>query len=587
MGAITSFLQNFLFDRKTTLSEKAVLKKPFTIPSRDMRVQTSLYINVGIVAVAAFLFIPFIGTVPLFDWDEANFAESAREMLVSGDYFTVQINFQTFWEKPPLFIWLQAISMHLFGVTEFAARFPNALAGIVTLLVLFNIGEREFDKRFGLLWVMVYAGSILPHFYFKSGIIDPIFNLFIFLGIYQFVKLTNLERHEKSLRIRNGVLAGIFIGLAVLTKGPVAFLVMALCIVIYIGVKRSLKEISFKELTFYSLTVGLVSFGWFGVGLITDGPYFLVEFIEYQIRLFSTEDAGHGGPFFYHFLVLMVGCFPASIYVFKAFIRQYSDTTSQRNLKAWMIISLFVVLILFSIVKTKIVHYSSFCYFPISFLAAYALHKVYRHRTYFSRSFHIWFVTIGGMISGVLILLPLFLKYKETMLLYLSDYLTDPMAIEAIKAPVEWTGSEMSIGCFYLAAIILAMIYHYKEPILGAGILFVSTLITVQFTMYLIVPKVEAHVQGGVIDFYKSVKGQDAYVESIGFKSYADLFYAERKPGYNVKSLDHEWLKKGDIDKPTYLVRKINRSKEMDELPDLKKLGSQNGYIFYKRDAVK
>jgi hypothetical protein len=94
-------------------------------------------------------------------------------------------------------------------------------------------------------------------------------------------------------------------------------------------------------------------------------------------------------------------------------------------------------------------------------------------------------------------------------------------------------------------------------------------------------------VQGGVIDFYKSVKGQDAYVESIGFKSYADLFYAERQPGYNVKSLDHQWLLRGDIDKPAYLVRKINRTHDMDQMPDLQKLGSQNGYVFYKREAVK
>ncbi|NBO49191.1 MAG: hypothetical protein EBU80_05610 [Chitinophagia bacterium] len=49
------------------------------------------------------LFMHSLGASPLFDWDEINFAESAREMLVSGDYLRVQINFQPFWEKPPLF----------------------------------------------------------------------------------------------------------------------------------------------------------------------------------------------------------------------------------------------------------------------------------------------------------------------------------------------------------------------------------------------------------------------------------------------------------------------------------------------------
>jgi 4-amino-4-deoxy-L-arabinose transferase-like glycosyltransferase len=57
----------------------------------------------GIFIISALLFIPFIGQVHLFDWDEINFAESAREMIASHDYLTVKINFIPFWEKPPLF----------------------------------------------------------------------------------------------------------------------------------------------------------------------------------------------------------------------------------------------------------------------------------------------------------------------------------------------------------------------------------------------------------------------------------------------------------------------------------------------------
>src|SRR5450631_2861476 len=90
-----------------------------------------------IICAASLLFFPFLGVVHLFDWDEINFAECAREMLVTHDYFTVRINFQPFWEKPPLFIWMSAACMKLFGVSEFSARLPDALCGIVTLLVIF------------------------------------------------------------------------------------------------------------------------------------------------------------------------------------------------------------------------------------------------------------------------------------------------------------------------------------------------------------------------------------------------------------------------------------------------------------------
>src|SRR6478672_10102188 len=154
--------------------------------------------NVFITLAALLLFVPFLGAVHLFDLDEINFAECAREMLLTHDYFSVKINYQPFWEKPPVFIWMQALSMTIFGVSEFAARLPNAICGVLTLLVLFNIGRKLYDMRFGLVWTMVYAGSFLPHFYFKSGIIDPWFNLFIFLGIYFLAKLTELDLRDKK-----------------------------------------------------------------------------------------------------------------------------------------------------------------------------------------------------------------------------------------------------------------------------------------------------------------------------------------------------------------------------------------------------
>src|SRR3990170_5723899 len=166
--------------------------------------------NILIIILSSLLFIPFLGAVHLFDWDEINFAECAREMIVTGDYSTVQINFQPFWEKPPLFIWMQAISMNIFGVNEFAARLPNAICGIITLLVLFNIGKKLFDEKFALIWVLAFAGSLLPHFYFKSGIIDPWFNLFIFLGIYFFIEYSAKEK-TKLFNV-NIALSALFIG---------------------------------------------------------------------------------------------------------------------------------------------------------------------------------------------------------------------------------------------------------------------------------------------------------------------------------------------------------------------------------------
>ncbi len=145
------------------MQNKAIFTSLKAMPERYKNRQL-LLIQIGIVLFASLLFIPGLGMAHLFDWDELNFAESAREMLVSGNYFTVQINFEPFWEKPPLFIWMQALSMKLFGVNEFAARLPNALCGITTLLVLFNIGRTVKNIQFGLLWMFMYLCSVLPLF---------------------------------------------------------------------------------------------------------------------------------------------------------------------------------------------------------------------------------------------------------------------------------------------------------------------------------------------------------------------------------------------------------------------------------------
>ena len=195
--------------------------------------------HILIILISGIIFyFPFLGGVYLFDWDEVNFAEIAREMILTKNYLQVQINFQPFFEKPPLFFWLQVLSMKLFGINEFAARFPNALAGLATLLVLYKAGSQLFSKRFGLIWALAYFGSILPQLYFHSGLIDPVFNLFIFIGIWFMIKY-KWKRENATFKYMNDsseiflLLSGLFIGLAILTKGPVdyllRFLIMLVC----------------------------------------------------------------------------------------------------------------------------------------------------------------------------------------------------------------------------------------------------------------------------------------------------------------------------------------------------------------------
>lgn len=527
-----------------------------------------------LIAIGALLFIPFIGTVHLFDWDEINFAESAREMLLTHNYRMVQINFQPFYEKPPLFIWLQALSMHYFGVTAFAARLPNAVCGIITMLVVFNVGRYVFKSQLGILWALFFACSILPQVYFRSGIIDPVFNLFIFLGIFFLFKLSLQNDFEDPKTKRNNrrwnlFFSAVFIGLATLTKGPVAILILVLTASTYFFVNRGKLKVELSEMVIWWIIVALVVAAWLSFQIKANGITFIDEFIKYQIRLFKTEDAGHGGPFFYHFVVLLIGVFPASALIFDSFKKNEYDNISQHFFKRWMVYLLIVVLILFSIVRTKILHYSSLCNFPITFLAAYYMSHLFDGKMKWT-----WRQTVPLLTIGVLIVTVvtggIFVMQRPDVFI---NYIQDDFAKDCLKATVYWTRNDIFYGMGYLLCLVIALfLLQTKNVKWGAYLLIISSALFVSTLMTLIIPRVEKYSQAALIEFFESKKDEPCIIETAGFKSYGHLFYAQ-KP---IPTPDDTLKKK-------YVVTKSNKVENIKPWYwELKETYRKNGWVFFE-----
>ncbi|MBO9732976.1 MAG: glycosyltransferase family 39 protein [Chitinophaga sp.] len=534
-----------------------------------------------IALVAALLFIPFLGAVHLFDWDEINFAEAAREMIVSHNYSQVQIDFRPFWEKPPLFIWMQVGSMMIFGVNDFAARFPNAIIGVATIVSLFAIGKRLVDEKLGFWWALVYAGSWLPHFYFKSGIIDPTFNFFIFLSIYFAYRIT-----YNSRPYRMAILSGLFLGLAVLTKGPVAILVALLTLLVYWLWNKAKIGIGFAHLGLIALFASLTTLLWFGYEIVAHGWWFVNEFVAYQIRLLTTEDAGHGGPFLYHWIVLLIGCFPASTFLFSYLQRRkktiYSTpaATEMKDFKIWMWVLFWVVLILFSIVKTKIVHYSSLCYFPLSFLAAWQVYKIAEGKQLL-KGWNIALIFFIGLVLGLAIaLLPLVGVYKDMLIPYIGD----KFALANLQAIVPWSVTESVYGVGYMILVVISgVLLVRKQVVKGLLCLFLSTIVVIQVTVVHFVPKIEAYSQRAAIDYFISLQGKDVYVKALGYHSYAQHYYTREQPHTNKNYYNLDWLLNGQIDKPAYFICRITDSEPYRQHPNLEVIGEKNGFVFLKR----
>ncbi len=536
--------------------------------SKTLNSLSSIKLSVSIFTVSLCLFLPFLGRTHLFDWDEINFAECAREMLVSGNYLSVQIDFQPFWEKPPLFIWMQVVSMKLFGVSEFSARLPNAICGAVTLSLLFLIGERIRNRNIGLLWAACFGCSLLPHFYFHSGIIDPWFNLFIaisLIGLYEF-----FIRKGKPIIL---FVSAIAAGLAVLTKGPVALLVIGG--VSFLFACFNLKAILNRWLylllwAFVALLAGLSWFIWLW---FAGYQSVISQFIEYQIRLLTQGEAGHGQPWFYHPVVLFFGCFPISIPALAGMIRVIKTQFFQKErsqgseFSLLMLIFFGFVLLLFSAVTTKIVHYSSLCYFPITFFAAEWLNSEKSKSTFTN-----YLTLVLGLITGLAVFaLPFAGMYISNNYSHIAELgiVKDAFAMENLKAEVNWTLCGALPG-FALLVGAIGFVYFLKKqnPNGGYAFLFVANLIMLLTALPLIVPKIERITQGAAIDYFISKQNKRTEIITMGYKSYAQFFYAQKQEGIGLDTV--------------YISKCNSKADILAEKPKLNVLWEKNGFVAYE-----
>ncbi len=528
---------------------------------------------------AAILFLPFLGAVHLFDWDEINFAESAREMMVTGNYQKVQINYQSFWEKPPLFFWLQVMSMKIFGVNEYAARFPNALIGIITLLLVYSFSKKRFGRKIAYLWVFCITGSITPHLYFKSGIIDPLYNLFIFLAVYV-LHLFSLEKDEKK-KTSYSLLLGAAVGLAILTKGPVALIIVLLTLFVYMAFTSFKFFFSIKHFLLVTITALGISLFWFAFELYSNGFTFINEFVSYQADLFKNPVADHGQPFYYHPLVLLFGAFPVSIFALKGLIKRKLDACNpQDNFYLFMMILFWVVLILFSIVKTKIVHYSSCCYLPLTFMAAYQINAF----VFGDKKIAKWQIVLFAFIGVVLAMLIGILPFTDVLKHNIIPLIKDDFAVACLSVDASWNGYEFMLGSMLLSMVFVTCHYLFRNESAKGFMLilfFIATFLPA--LLRLVAPKIEDYSQRPAIEFFENIAGKDCYVCTPGYRSYATYFYAKVMPQSNAKYYDENWLKTGDIDKPTYFVMHVGGSK--DHVNDeMRLLYTKGGFEFYKRE---
>lgn len=311
----------------------------------------------GIILLGLLLFLPFLGSTQLWDFDEAYFGAIAQEMANHHAWIVPTYNDGELGDKPILLFWGIRISFLIFGENEFAARFPSVLWSIGTLLVIYQIGLRLFSRDVAIRAVIILATSLMFCLESRAVTTDAAL-MFLFTsiiavyicGVYQPRSIEEIDKKTVPALRAEGVffpqawqqvyLFYALLGIAVLCKGPVFFILPMATLGLFSLLKgaparttriakifapfypqnwlRALREMNLAR---GILIVLAVAAPWYLlVGVWTQGAWWELFFWKHNFsRAMNVMHGARGGVYYYP-LALLFGTFPWSIFFIPACI---------------------------------------------------------------------------------------------------------------------------------------------------------------------------------------------------------------------------------------------------------------------------
>lgn len=339
----------------------------------------SLPKRIGIVVLFAFIIVCYLaffyrlGDYGLWDPDEGRSGVIAKEMLASGNWITLTLNGEPYYDKPALYFWLVALGLKLLGLNEFAVRLPSALAASLTVGLVYLWGCAFGDWKRGLWGAAVLATSFEFVALGRYGKMDMLFTFFYTAALLSFLWW---KRQGDS----RGWLWSfyLFLALASVTKGPVGILLPLLIVGIAMGL--TYKWTFFREMRLFQgmVIVVLVAGPWYLLAAFLDPEYIWAFLWDHNIVRFFTVESGvqHPEPIYFLFLVLMAGFLPWSIFLppVLSYIWKHRRERSEGDtffLFVWVI----TVLIFFSLARNKLGTYVLPAFPPLSLLTGDVLRQ--------------------------------------------------------------------------------------------------------------------------------------------------------------------------------------------------------------------
>lgn len=310
-----------------------------------------------LLALSFYLFFFRLGGMALTDPDEAFYAQTAKEMLALGEWHTPYLFGKPQFEKPVLFYWLVEASFKFFGINEFSARLPSAVMGVIGVVAMYCLGTTLFGRRAGFFAGFILATNIEYIVLARACVTDMTLTVFLLFGILFF-----FYGHKRSSRA-GYLLSSAAFALAMLTKGPIAFIFPAVAIVTTFLIRRDLKSLTKIPILECALVFAAVALPWYVVMYRIHGWEFIGEFFGFRnINRFLVAEHKIGSQWYYNIPIMMGGFFPWSAFLPVGLWYAF------RKRMAFALIWLAVVFFFFTASSTKLPTYIFPCFISLALI---------------------------------------------------------------------------------------------------------------------------------------------------------------------------------------------------------------------------
>ncbi len=306
-------------------------------------------IPAGLAAASGLLFFWNLGGGSLQDWDEATYAEIAREIGVFHDWIHLHWNYLPWFNKAPFYIWLTA-ALYPFGVNAFWARAVSALAGVGVVLITYAIGQRLYGRRIGLSSAIVLGSCYQFIAAGRFGTSDMLLTLFLYAGLYAYLR----TRQRRSWWYA----VGIFTGLAIMTKGPAAMVGPAAIGITLLIDRRFLASLRTHQLWGGVAIALAIALPWHVASYLQYGHAFLNQYLGNIVAgRVGQSIEGHAGNALTYVAYLRNQFFPWA-YAIPFALLAYARDRLRATDGSWVIVVFpTVVFSLYTLVQTKLVWY--------------------------------------------------------------------------------------------------------------------------------------------------------------------------------------------------------------------------------------